>query len=439
MQHIHVGLSPEIYKCMCIGSSKMQEESAEILSARKALAQEVREERIAIFGSRDTTGGVVAKLLPITKRLFVNSQTITADVGSMVDAIVIGTSPAHYESIVSLLKSLGIKSKVYTLFDCPVDDDYLAPAESDKATPCHYQELFIRHDGNIFPCCWTWKNEDRLIGNIRDSGWFDALGRFSMEACSCKKCSYRNPRPGEAIRIRRLYIELSLNCNSRCAMCIAHAPEFNAEHGLVPCKHFDQLADAIGQLNPEVIYFQGGEVLIQQEAVDFIKTIKQKKPSRKIYVLSNGNNAKGAAKLEGVVDHWFFTLYGFQRHTYKTITGMNLNQTIQCIENVLIRGGEASVNYLATPLNIHEASLFLEWAVGLNVSSINILDASVENYINYEPVRWMDYVQFGATNLPHRYWQRILQRTAKRLNRCIKQNSTINIRVDGLLGEYLGV
>lgn len=433
----HLGLDNELY------SKSLQGVFDNALFEN--LFAKIPKKKIGIFGSRKGTGAYIRKALGDRFAGYINSDTISDKCATMFDSVVIATGPDHYNQVKKTIAYFLPNITIYTLFGSKEEDnkEKVTPVadSSNPCVACHYKELFIRFSGNIFPCCFKWQSPELKIANIAEDDWFQKIRDFRLEACSCSKYTYRDPFKEETLDINKLDIELSLVCNSKCAMCIAHSPEYTDIFGNKKYEYFDELMRVIDTLRPKELVFQGGEIFIQKEAFSFIATIRDRFPEIKIHVLTNGNiKSSVLEKNIDLFDHYYVTLYGFQAATYEVMTGLQLNKSKRFIEKLSDYGKSFSVNYLCTPINVHESPLFLEWAVKLPALYIHLVDASVERYISYDYKSKdveLDFPEYGAgAELMSRYWHRILKRTAKKVLRIIDQTDS-NVRIDGFLQEFV--
>lgn len=94
------------------------------------------------------------------------------------------------------------------------------------------------------------------------------------------------------------------------------------------------------------------------------------------------------------------TIVGFQSETYKTITGLDLKRTIRFAEELVKRKRlVVTLAYLITPLNVHEVTLFIKWAVKTAPDIIHVYDSEIHQYIN--------------SNTFDSFWEKIFERTAE--------------------------
>lgn len=270
-----------------------------------------------------------------------------------------------------------------------------------KEIPCHFQQLFINSDGNVFPCCLVWGRPELMIGHIKDKDIEDKIMHFSGGSCECLSFSSRLRRANsdDIPQYSVFNIEVGLTCQAICAMCCVHAPEWTAQGKSYT--YYDSVERLIERYRPAKILVQGGEVLIQKATMSWLSQLKSTYPAMQIALVTNGNaSIDKISQVEEVFDELNVSFVGFQPATYYRIMGLDISKTFSFVEG-LIQRGKVVVNpkFLVTPLNIHEAPLFLQWAVQQQVSLIWFMDAATDLYIKHDT--WDNF------------WDKIIARTAK--------------------------
>ncbi|MBF0565054.1 MAG: radical SAM protein [Nitrospirae bacterium] len=286
----------------------------------------------------------------------------------------------------------------YLLVDCHELDALRERFLSDRPEkPCHYRELFVRTNGDIFPCCDVGvRRLSTKIGHIGDANVAEKIRNFNA-CCSCSRSRLRRVGPDDPKRYVLLYIEVALQCNSRCPMCYADAPSWKGSYD-----YYEELTRLVDETRPIVLKIMGGEVLLQKKALDWVAAMRQRHPDIKFFLVTNGNYPLSKIPLVEELFHMVgvSTIVGFQPETYKRMTGLDLKRTLRFAEELVARKKSAvAVAYLMTPINLHEANLFLRWAIPLGPRRIHLADANVEAYI-----------EMGTWDL---YWPKIIDRTAE--------------------------
>jgi len=264
--------------------------------------------------------------------------------------------------------------------------------------PCHYRELFIRNTGDVYPCCMVWNKKDLRIGHVSDPDILDKIKTFVTPSCRCDKAILRQPRAGERIGLDFLNIEFSLACNATCAMCCVNAPDWRGKYDLYD--GLQRIIDQITENGPiREIYVQGGEVLVQKKSLQFLERLKNKFPSTKFSVVTNGSvpEQMRARALE-IFDHFTVSIYAFQEETYARLCEVSLASVLEtCARIAETPKKSLFVKYLSTPISIHEVGLYLTWASALAPRNIQVVNGGIDGYV--KPTE-------------DNYWKKIFHRTA---------------------------
>ncbi|MBF0466142.1 MAG: SPASM domain-containing protein [Nitrospirae bacterium] len=313
---------------------------------------------------------------------------------SLYDLILIASD--FWKDIVSTLIQHKITEN-YKVVNCHKLKYYKEHFLSDKPlVPCHYYELFVKHDGYVYPCCITRDNSDMAIGHVTDDNLAQMIANFDG-CCVCERSRFRKAVQGDIQKYVMLNFELDLACHSKCAMCCVSAPSWNGHYG-----QYESLTKLVDITMPKVIKVQGGEVLIQKKSLHWIDSIKQKYPNILFSLITNGNYR---LSIINAVEKRFnkvavSTIVGFQSETYKTITGLDLKRTIRFAEELVSRKRlVVTLAYLITPINVHEVTLFMKWAINTAPDIIHIYDSEIHQYINSDT--------FDS------FWEKIFNRTAE--------------------------
>lgn len=305
---------------------------------------------------------------------------------------------------------------------------------SNILRPCHYKQLFIKSNGEVYPCCRVWSRKELMIGHVTDVNLFEKILKFDPPQCTCKRYTLIKSTDHEVPQYFNLNIEFSLACQAKCAMCCVNAPDWSGSYDYY--SNIEKLIFKMGTIDKVVS--QGGEVLIQRNTLDFIKKLKNKHlPAAEFSVITNGNiDLKNIEEVEAIFDRMMISMVGFQPETYKKIMGIEINKTIEFAETIIKRRNiKLTLKYLTTPINYHEQNLFLNWALSLTPDEIVVCDA-----------QWKSYIK---ENTDDEYWEKIAKRTVdsviKELQKCniieLKAKKTIvnieNLESYGITPNFL--
>lgn len=288
---------------------------------------------------------------------------------------------------------------------CKIEDDIIAWPDLERLVePCHYNSLFVNTVGEIYPCCATWNRKDMMIGHLDDNDLLEKIINFDAPNCECANRVIRPGREDDILNVNVMNLEMSLACQAQCAMCCVNAPEWNGSYD-----YYTQLKKLIEDIKPKEILVQGGEILIQKDAMLWLFKIKEMFPELLMSIGTNGNvDVKLAHDVEQLFYRMVITIPGFQPETYRRVVGLPVERVKGFAER-MCQGKSTSVTlkYLTSPISIHETNLFLAWARELLPVQMQIVDATSSRYIT-----------MGAKYL---YWEKIFERTGKNVRKELKK------------------
>lgn len=292
---------------------------------------------------------------------------------------------------------------------------------------CHYDELFISHKGEVFPCCQVWMCPGAKIGHIDDHDICERIKNFYYD-CSCQRFRLIKASPEDRIKISSINIEFSLRCQGKCTLCSVNAPEWEGEYD-----YYDSLTKIMKLFNPDKLWVQGGEVLIQRKSLEWLESQKKLKPGIIIGIVTNGNVSTDMVnRIEGLFSTVYVSILGFQKETYERTMGMDFKKMTDLVEELARRKKVSLIlKYLITPINIHEANVFLDWAINLCPSTVLFIDAKTSSYIN--------------SNTNDKFWMKICDRTGQKIkktlierkNRLLENEVVVRFSVDST--KILGI
>ncbi|MGA9347284.1 MAG: radical SAM protein [Anaerolineae bacterium] len=274
--------------------------------------------------------------------------------------------------------------------------------------PCHYYELFVCHNGDVYPCCLTWGREKMKIGHLDDLDLSNKIRAFSS-SCECGEYRLRRANSEDSMNYQWLNIELSLACQGKCVMCCVKAPDWKGSYN-----YYDSLTHLLEYCRPKGLLLQGGEVLIQKRSLDWVLSVRQRfGDDIHIALVSNGNvDVDMVDVVAQLFNRVTLSFVGFQTETYNTIMGMDVKRVKAFAEMLSKRRNVALyLKYLVTPINIHEAHVFFDWAVSLKPQQIQFAQASMASYIKKDT--------------EDKYWDKICGRASEKLKAAWVRNKHI--------------
>lgn len=278
-----------------------------------------------------------------------------------------------------------------------------------KRIPCHLRQLFINHDGDVFPCCRKWNDKNSKIGHVGDVDIYSRIINYDYK-CECDRFILIKNEDSKQT-ITGMNLEFSLACNGKCAMCCVGAPEWHGKYD-----YYQDIKKLIDLCKPASLLLQGGEVLFQKRTMEWLKLVKREYPQMLFHLITNGCFAIDIiTDIEFLFENIMISIVGFEDHTYKTIMGLDLATTMKFAEEIINRTRiKVSLKYLCTPLNLHQAGLFLDWAAKICPAEIQIVDSNLKSYLKFDT--------FDS------YWEKIFNRTGIDLKNRLLKNKAILLK-----------
>lgn len=271
------------------------------------------------------------------------------------------------------------------------------PARDAFVRPCHYTGLFLKYNGDVFPCCLVRDQPHMVIGNLDDPNLSEKIRSFGPP-CSCEQFVLRHARRDELPCYQDFNIEFALTCQGHCAMCCVGSPGWKGTY-----YHYDALTALFERFGPATLSVQGGEVLVQDRSLAWLCSAKQRRPNVRIGLITNGNvPLHQLEQVEALFHDVWISVVGFQPGTYRAIMGLDFGR-MQSFAEALIRGGKVKVTlkYLVTASNVHEAGLFLQWAIELGPTQCAFQTSGLDAYVNPHAPNdyWRHIYRFAATHV----------------------------------------
>jgi len=279
--------------------------------------------------------------------------------------------------------------------------------------------MIINHKGEVYPCCYVAGNIDYRIGLVTDKDIIEKLLNYDIaNGCNCYQYKFiklSNTAVNKITVNKGLYLELSLLCNAKCAMCIVDAPYWDKKYDL-----YDTIRAFIDLWMPDKLWVQGGEILIQKQTLQWLEQIKKDHQNVKINLLTNGNvSLRMIPIVEKIFSAVAISITGFQAETYETITSLSLANTVSFTEE-LARNNKVEIypKFLITPITAHETHLFLDWAIDVATSELLIQSLVMPNHLDKTGNYW-DII------LNDELSKRIFERASKKLKGALISKSTL--------------
>lgn len=259
--------------------------------------------------------------------------------------------------------------------------------QEKKDQYCVEQGMYLRYNGDIFPCCRSCWNSDLKIGNILEADISDKIKKFD-KPCQCTKYRLKSTKEKIELVIQRLHIEFSLSCQGNCLPCCVLAPWTRESKQYC---YFQAVENFIKDFSVKKLLVQGGEIFVQKDTVMFLEGLKSRIEGLSIAIITNGNFDLSRSKsFQMLFDEAHFSFMGFQPDTYQLIMGLQRQKTMDFIDSVRKSfHGRMKIKFITLPSNIHEICSFVQYGLDIE-ADLCISSGNIFQYINQENT-WDSY------------------------------------------------
>lgn len=259
--------------------------------------------------------------------------------------------------------------------------------------------LYIDRNGYVYPDCKTYKSP--IIGRIDDDDIINKINKIVFQ--------------GNDDIFNMITVELSSACNASCLYCFQNDGRRGKRY-----EFYDDLKEILPKLKTYWLFFSGGEILYQEDAMNFIREYRQIAPKYTWFHLKTNGNAskKGAEFVEECFDSIMVSFNGFSDATCQNLMRVDISETLSFCDMVKNKTN-LCVKFLASPICICEIGKFVDWAVNINAKCIAF--QTVYNYsfdINSKCSREEHVFQ----QLHGTYWDEVLKRSGDYLTYIIEKN-----------------
>ena len=283
--------------------------------------------------------------------------------------------------------------------------------------------LYIDRYGYMYPDCKTYKTPS--IAHITESNCFEKVVSFIFKS-------------DEEKIFNMITVELSSLCHAKCLYCFQE-DGFRGEK----YKFFDELMAFLEKAKTYWLFFSGGEILDQPDAMNFIKEYKIKNPSTWVHLKTNGNaNLDKLDFVNNFCNSIMVSFNGFTTSSCDILMDVELSKTVKFCEEITNNGKtNLCVKFLNSPVCINEIPDFLEWSISIRAKAIAFQTVYQYNYSDGKCNR--ESHMFG--NLNSEYWNGIYNRIAFKVDNLLEKNKAIintdvcNIATDKVLFDLLKI
>ncbi len=262
--------------------------------------------------------------------------------------------------------------------------------------------LYIDRYGRVFPDCKTYMSP--VICKIDDPAAVEKVKHYIF-------------KPEDTLQLFNMVtIEVSSACHAKCFYCFQEDGHRNE-----PYIYYDYLLPFLKQLNIKWLFFSGGEILDQPDAMDFMYKCRESLPDTWIHLKTNGNaSLDKVGFINDCCDSVMISFNGFSDATCRTIMGIDINKTIAFCEAIKVAGKcNLGVKFLASPVTLVEVPMFLNWAIKTECQCIAV--QTVYNY-SFENGK-CNREKSTFADLPKEYWELIYSRVGETIVKAIQSNA----------------
>lgn len=259
--------------------------------------------------------------------------------------------------------------------------------------------LYIDRYGNIYPDCKTYCSS--IIGHISDENIVDSvLGKIFSA--------------GEKRIFNMVTVEFSSACHAKCFYCFQEDGKRGERY-----LYFGQLMDFLLKINTYWLFFSGGEILDQPDAMGFISDYRKRCPHTWIHLKTNGNaDLKYVDFVGNCCNSAMISFNGFSEASCRTLMDVDIRKTINFCENIKENTQtNLGVKFLNSPICVAEAPNFMDWALKLNAKAIAI--QTVYQY-SFDAKGSSSREKNVFEGLHSEYWDNIIQRTSRNIEYVIR-------------------
>lgn len=294
---------------------------------------------------------------------------------------------------------------------------------------CVEEGLFIKHNGDVFPCCRIWASQELKIGSIMEGDISEKVKNFEG-LCQCDNYCLKSTKEKDMLSIYHVNVEFSLFCQGNCAPCCVGAPWTDENMQYL---FFQNLKKFLKERQVKILTVQGGEVFVQVNTLKFLKELKESVKDLSIRIITNGNfDLSRTEEFKSLFDWVNFSFMGFAPDTYECIMGLEREKTLNFIEAVRNSyKGKMRISFVVLPSNVHEICSFLMYALDIG-ANVLIADGSVFKYISPD-ITWDSY------------WIKLMERSGKKFKALLAEkrealaDMNINIEILSSLRSVYGI
>jgi len=336
-----------------------------------------------------------------------------------------------------------VQQKIHKIFDAT--DINIIPisslTETCPDTPCECTTLNLSIDalGDIYPCPKPKVKKRQIISNISNENCLTELKNFVPEPCVCKKGFLIPAR--DPFTVKRVAIEFGGLCSSACTYCYQRHTFKKDGVNKGDNYNYSALEKFLDGLTISEICVAGGEVLAQNNTIEFLKHYKAKHPEIKFVLKTNGYSTQFDLLGTNLFERVAISMNGFNQNTVSTIMSENIRiETVKEFCRQCVRKCEyTQIKFLLSPISINDFPEFIDWAIGLKPQEISVTKAMV-----FGSGKDGSFSGSSFKGINHAYWDDMILRISQRSIKSIQRYSpellkTISFRFGLGTGKLLKI
>lgn len=275
--------------------------------------------------------------------------------------------------------------------------------------------LYIDRYGNVYPDCKTYKTPK--LGHVSD---------INITNYIKKKLFSEN----EEQIFNMITIEVSSLCHAHCFYCFQEDGRRGEKY-----EFYQYLMEFLASFRTYWLFFSGGEILDQQDAMNFMLAYKEKFPDTWVHLKTNGNADLDKVNfIDKCCNSIMISFNGFTYSTCKTLMNVDISKTFEFCEAIKENTStNLCVKFLNSPVSIAELPEFLEWAILIKAKAIAIQTVYQYSFDMNGKSNREESVFTGANS---EYWKNIYIRVSNRIEHILKKYSgEINSNVCNLSAD----
>ncbi len=283
---------------------------------------------------------------------------------------------------------------------------------------CSTINMSIDAFGDVYPCPKARAKDRQKITNIFEKDSIQQLINFKPEFCICKNGYLKAARNPTCVK--RIALEFGGRCSAYCTYCYQKFAYRCREKEMgARADAFEALERFLDGVDMQELCVAGGEVLAQEQSMDFLRRYKKKRPNIKFILKTNGFSTDKSV-LGELFEEVTVSMNGFEQSSVSTIMGSKVNvEVIKAFcEEAVKNCSFTQIKFLLSPLCVNDFPAFLDWAIDIAPQEISVTKAMV-----YDTGVDNSFSGSSFKGLNNAYWNEILVRISAQARRVVAKKA----------------